>query len=59
MTGRLDYAKARRRLRVPSLLASNRTSLRGWRTEWPEEFPVTVTSKPIANPNQNAKDGTP
>jgi hypothetical protein len=47
VTGRVDHAKARRLARVgtasdPDRMPTNR-SLRGWRTEYPETFPVTVT----------------
>jgi hypothetical protein len=49
VTGRLDYAKAKRRALgrrgAPdddSTMGRQRP-LRGWRTEYPEEFPVIVT----------------
>lgn len=49
MSGRLDYDKAKRRSigrrGEPISDTPHRLdiSLRGWRTEYPEQFPVTVT----------------
>ena len=46
MSGRLDYAKARRSVRGIRSEGAGWTqpSLAGWRTEWPEEFPVLVST---------------
>ena len=47
MSSGLDYAKAKRNSRRgqqdPELYVPSRISLRGWRTEYPEEFPVTIS----------------
>lgn len=53
MSSRLDYAKAKRRV-APGMppWPGARIRDRGWRTEYPEEFPVTVTRKDSMDDDQ-------
>ena len=45
MSGRLDHAKIKARTKgAHGEHTPHRLNTDGWRTEWPEEFPVTVTT---------------
>jgi hypothetical protein len=63
MSGRIDYGKAKRRALghrgapdEDSTMGRQR-ALRGWRTEYPEEFPVTVTR--MSTPGQDPDNSQP